>query len=204
MIVSPPAALPPAIVIAAGGDGARIGGGKPARQLGGLRLIDHAVAWARRHSDAVALAVRPGDGDWGTGCPLLFDARQGIGPISALESAFGHARTHGRASVLMIGCDMPFLPGDLVDRLSMALGREGDGKGAALPLSGGRLHPAAALWRPDTEALAAYMARGGESLRRFAEAISMVEVIWDAVPDPFANINDAATLAAAEARMGAG
>ena len=189
-------------MIAAGGDGARIGGGKPARRLGDRRLIDHAVAWARRHGENVALAVRPGDGDWGTGCPLLFDARSGIGPISALESAFGHARAHGRAAVLMIGCDMPFLPDDLIPRLSTELGAAGGKAGAALPSSGGRLHPAAALWRPDGQALAAYMARGGESLRRFAAAVGMVEVAWDAAaPDPFANINDAAALAAAEVRM---
>jgi molybdopterin-guanine dinucleotide biosynthesis protein A len=190
----------PAIVIAAGGDGARIGGGKPARLLGGLRLIDHAAAWAQRHGDAVALAVRPGDGDWGTGLPLLFDRHRGIGPISALASAFDHAQEHGRTAVLMIGCDMPFLPGDLVDRLSAALAED---KGVALPSSRGRLHPAAALWRTDTAALAAYMARGGQSLRRFAEAVGMAEVAWDDnASDPFANINDAAALAAAEARMG--
>ena len=187
----------PAIVIAAGGDGARIGGGKPGRMLGGGRLIDHAVAWARRHGDAVALAVRPGDGDWGTGCPLLVDRHRDIGPISALASAFDHACAHGRAAVLMIGCDMPFLPGDLVERLSAAL----NGKGAALPVSGGRLHPAAALWRPDRDALAAYIANGGQSLRRFAEAAGFAEVTWEGAPDPFANVNDAAALAAAEARV---
>lgn len=188
----------PAIVIAAGGDGARIGGGKPARMLGGLRLIDHAVAWARRHGDAVALAVRPGDGDWGTGCPLLFDGHRDIGPISALASAFDHARAQRRPAVLMIGCDMPFLPDDLVERLSSAL----DGHGAALPVSCGRLHPTAALWRPDSGALDAYVARGGQSLRRFAGEVGMAEVAWDAAgPDPFANINDAAALAAAEARI---
>ncbi|PKP69460.1 MAG: molybdenum cofactor guanylyltransferase [Alphaproteobacteria bacterium HGW-Alphaproteobacteria-5] len=189
----------PLIVIAAGGDGARIGGGKPARMLGGLRLIDHAVAWASRHGDAVALAVRPGEGDWGTGCPLLFDDHRGIGPISALASAFAHARAQDRDSVLMIGCDMPFLPADLAIRLSAALGE----RGAALPSSGGRVHPAAALWRPDVPALAAYMGGGGQSLWGFAETVGMIEVAWDADgADPFANINDAAALAAAEARMG--
>lgn len=77
----------PLIVIAAGGDGRRMGGDKPLRLLNGQRLIDRMVEWAKGHSDAVALAVRAGGDDWGTGLPLLTDAYEGIGPISALSSA---------------------------------------------------------------------------------------------------------------------
>jgi molybdopterin-guanine dinucleotide biosynthesis protein A len=188
---------PAAIVIAAGGDGVRIGGAKPARRIGGRRLIDHARAWAMRHSDAVALAVRPGAPDWGTGLPLLVDGHAGIGPISALASAFGFARQHRRPAVLMIGCDMPFLPDDLLARLQAAL----PGHAAAMPVSAGRRHPMATLWVPEVTAIAAHIAGGGQSLWRFAQSRGMVEVAWDTAPDPFANINAAADLAAAEQRF---
>jgi molybdenum cofactor guanylyltransferase len=196
-------ALPPdrpLIVIAAGGDGRRIGGAKPARMLGGRRLIGHAADWATRHGEAM-IAVRPGDGDWGSGLPLLADVHAGIGPISALASGMAHAAARGRRQMMLIGCDMPFLPGDLVARLAAAIGDAG----AAMPESGGFLHPLATLWRVDAAAVEAYIAAGGQSVRRFAETLGLVRVTWDApgpcAPDPFGNVNDAAALAAAEARI---
>jgi len=188
---------PPLIVIAAGGDGSRIGGDKPARLLAGERLIDRVCAWARKQSDAVVLVVRPGKGDWGTDLPLLFDAQAGIGPISALSSALQEGARLGRASVLMVGCDLPFLPADLVPRLSAAL----PDHGAAMPVSSGRLHPMAALWRSGPNALDRWIAGGGQSLWRPAEAIGVAQVEWTDTPDPFANVNDAAALATAEERI---
>lgn len=187
----------PLIVIAAGGDGSRIGGGKPARLLGGQRLIDRMVAWAMRHSDAVALAVREGTGDWDTGLPVLIDAHTGIGPISALASAMQEGHRLQRETVLLIGCDLPFLPDDLIPRLRAALA----GHAAALPVSAGRLHPMAALWRCDPEHLEQWIAGGGQSLWRYAREAGMAEVTWDETPDPYANVNDAQALAAAERRL---
>lgn len=184
-------------MIAAGGEGTRLGGAKPARLLGGRRLIDRIGDWARRHSDRVALAVRSGQDDWGTGLAVLRDRHAGIGPISALASAMDEARRLERDSVLLIGCDLPFLPDDLVPRLRAAL----PGHGAALPLSGGRLHPMAALWRCEPAALERWIARGGQSLWRYAAQAGMAEVAWHEALDPFANVNDQAALDAAEERL---
>lgn len=80
-----------------------MGGNKPERLLGQARLIDRACEWARRYSDAVALAVRRGDGDWGTNLPLLHDAREAIGPISALHSALREGARQRRKAVLLLG-----------------------------------------------------------------------------------------------------
>jgi molybdopterin-guanine dinucleotide biosynthesis protein A len=188
---------PPLIVIAAGGSGSRIGGDKPEHMLGNVRLIDRAVQWARERSDAVALAVRPGDGDWGTDLPLLFDKTEGIGPVSALNSALQEGSLLRRQSVLLMGCDLPFLPGNLVSRLSAAL----PGHGVAMPVSSGQLHPMAALWRSETKSLDRWIAKGGQSLWRFAMAIGMAQVEWAETPDPFTNVNDAEGLSAAEERI---
>lgn len=188
---------PPLIVIAAGGSGSRMGGNKPERLLGQARLIDRACEWARQHSDAIALAVRRGDGDWGTSLPLLFDAEDAIGPISALHSGLREGVRQGRGTVLLLGCDLPFLPGDLVTRLCAAL----PGYGVAMPVSAGRLHPMSALWRSTPEPLEQWIATGGQSLWRFAKAIGLAEVEWDETLDPFANVNDPAALAAAEQRI---
>lgn len=190
---------PPAIVIAAGGEGQRIGGDKPLRLLGGKPLLARAIAVATAQSDCVAVAVRkPGQIDPG-GVPMLCDADRGRGPISALASAFAFAAAQGRAQVLVIGCDQPFLPHDLARRLGAALGTHK----VAMPVSRGRYQPLAALWCVDEAALADYMAQGGASLWRFAAAQGVVHVAWPetCTQDPFANVNDPAALAEAEAHL---
>lgn len=187
----------PLIVIAAGGAGSRIGGAKPAQLLDGERLIDRAARWARHHSDKVALAVRERGDDWQTGLPCLADSRPGIGPISALHSAMVAAQNLGCAEALLIGCDMPFLPGDLIARLGSAL----QGHAAALPMSQGQMHPMAGLWRCDSERLDRWIAAGGRSLWRYAEETGLIGVEWETASDPFVNINDPESLAAAEERI---
>ena len=188
---------PPVIVIAAGGDGTRIGGNKPALHFGGQRLIDRMIAWARPQTDMLALAVRPNDGDWGTGLPLLYDRHQNIGPISALSSAMQAARSRQRENLLLIGCDLPFLPLDLIERLSA--GREN--QIAAMPISHGRIHPMAGLWRVIPDQLEQWIEAGGQSMWRFARDMGMAEVVWTETPDPFTNINDHATLVQAEVHL---
>lgn len=191
---------PPAIVIAAGGAGTRIGGDKADRMLGGRRLIAHVLDWARAHSDCLAIATRDAATPGSDGCdlPLLPDAAAGLGPISALRSAIAFARQQGRAQVMLVGCDMPFLPADLVCRLQAEIGS----LAAALPVRNERLHPLAGLWRADPLPLDQWIASDGRSLWRFAQSAGMIAVDWSAGDhDPFANINTPADLARAETRL---
>jgi molybdopterin-guanine dinucleotide biosynthesis protein A len=171
------------IVILAGGEGRRIGGGKPARLLGGQSLIDRALARARGWSDAVLVAVREG-GD-------LRDDPAVEGPLGGVVAALALG-----GDVLTIPCDMPFLPDDLPARLV-------SGKAATIAASGSHLHPVCALWRAEAAAgLPAYLATGRRSLKGFAEAVGYEAVEWPTEPfDPFFNINDEADLARAEALL---
>lgn len=191
--------LPPAIVIAAGGEGSRIGGSKPSRCLGGKPLITRMIDWAQTHSDCVAIAVRDADQLPGLDLPLLGDRVTGIGPIGALESAFHFALEAKRPRVMMIGCDQPFLPDDLLVRLEKAI----EEAGAAMPRYQGRDQPMACLWRVDCADLAAYIADGGRALLGFTDHVGGVRVEWQTGPegDPFANINDLAALENAERRL---
>ena len=189
----------PGIVIACGGLGKRMGGSKPLRMLGGATLLRHACDWATARSDHVALAVREAGQLFDESLPLLIDRHTGIGPISALASAFDFAQATKREHVLVIGCDQPFLPNNLVARLSAAIG---DG-GAAMPTSLGREQPLATLWRADRGALAEYLAKGGQSLKGFAHRVNAVTVEWETEPacDPFFNVNDPVALEEAERRF---
>lgn len=200
-MIPPASILLPAIVIAAGGAGQRIGGGKPTRILGGKPLLAHAIERAKEQSDCIALAVQEEVQANLYGLPVLCDTAPARGPISALVSAFDFAAAQGREHVMLIGCDQPFLPGHLARTLGEAIGSHQ----VAMPVSRGKYQPLAALWRVDRAALADYIGGGGSSLWRFAAAQGVIHVDWPttAAPDPFFNINDTAGLTEAETYLGA-
>lgn len=186
-----------AAVVLAGGEGSRIGGDKPLRLLAGQSLLDRAVTQARRWSADVAVSFRHA-GQF----PLPDDIEQildeaGEGPLAGLQAALDFARRQNLEAVLTVPCDVPFAPDDLAERLCDALG---GCIAAALATSGGQLHPACGLWMSATlDALPAYRATGRSSLWGFAEHVGFAAVEW---PDaPFFNVNSAADLAEAEARL---
>lgn len=182
----------PLILILAGGEGSRIGGGKPLRLLGGRTLLDRAVERARGWSERVAVAARSPEQAGDAAVEIFLDPPGLEGPLAGLASALRAARV----PVLTMPCDMPFLPDDLPDRLAAAL----PGHGAALAASGGHVHPVCGLWRAGAaDALDAYAASGRRSLIGFAEAIGHVAVEWP--DDPFFNVNSPDDLARAEAML---
>ena len=183
-------------MILAGGAGQRIGGGKPQRLLGGTSLLDRAVSLACRWSDRVAIAAGE---PLCPGLPSLADDPSIEGPLGGLAAGLHHARALGADEMIAIPCDMPFLPGDMPERLRAAIGNEV----AAIPASDGEIHPVCGLWRVRALAgLDPYLATGRRSLRGFAEAVGYVVVDWPGEPiDPFFNINSEADLATAEALL---
>jgi len=188
-----------AALILAGGEGSRIGGGKPLRTLGGMTLLERALRQARLWSDAVAVAVRDQGQLGGSDLPTILDEQRIAGPLGGLAAGLRFARERGADALLSLPADMPFLPGDLVRRLQQAIGANL----AALASSGGRLHPVCGLWRVGAlERLPSYLASGRRSLRGFAEAVGSVTVEWPGGPnDPFFNINNAEDLASAKRRL---
>ena len=185
-----------AVVVLAGGEGSRLGGGKPLKMLGGKRLIDHAEALACQWSGIVAVAVRSPAQVGRTRFVRIIDEPAIDGPLAGLAAALRFARNNSCEVVLTIPVDMPFLPSDLGDRLSAAI----DGHSAALAGLGGRLHPVCGIWRVTVlKALPDYLASGRRSLRGFAETTGFREVEWPTAPsDPFFNINSADDLNFAE------
>ncbi len=186
----------PLVVILAGGEGARMGGAKPLRMLGGERLVDRALRMARAWSDDVRLALREADQVRLAGAPVLLDDPAVEGPLAGLRSALSAARGAGRDTVLTIPCDAPFLPRNLESRLQAAI----DVNGAALAASGPDLHPTCALWRTEAlDLLPDYVASGRRSLIGFAEMAGYTLVDWDT--RHFFNLNRPEDLAEAERRL---
>jgi molybdopterin-guanine dinucleotide biosynthesis protein A len=177
-----------AVVVLAGGEGRRMGGGKPLRPFGESTLVAHAVALARRWSPLAAVAVRdPAQVAGQVDAPVILDDPGISGPIAGLAAALAFARDQGAEQLLTIPCDAPRLPDDLLSRLEAALTGEAC---AAVPESGGNLHPDCALWRVEAlERLPAYLATGKRSLRGFAESCGLARAEWPAEGEPFANAN---------------
>ena len=159
------------------------------------RAIDAAKSWG----DTIAIAVREPRQAANSDLPVLLDGTENLGPISALASAFRFAGEQHCSHVLLVACDMPFLPRNLLPRLAAAIGD----KSAALPVAEGHLQAMAGLWRVAPDELAAFIAQGGRSLRRFAEAQEALEIQWpaDGSGDAFEYIDDQTQLREAEARL---
>lgn len=188
-----------AVVVLAGGEGKRIGGGKPSKQLGGERLIDCALRLARSWSDTVAVAVRDPSQLADVQADLILD-EDVPGPLGGLISGMKFASAEGREFLLVIPADMPFLPADLLERLRHALGD----RSCALAHSGSHVHPVCSLWRAGALAQAqGYAASGRRSLNGLAASIGFVVVEWPTTPhERFFNVNTGDDLAEANRRQG--
>ncbi len=188
------------VAILAGGSGSRIGGDKPRRRLFGTRLLDHALTAARAAAAPAILVVRRPEQVEGFGGTVVLDAPGIEGPLAGLFSALTWAADAGANRVLTLPCDMPFVPDDLHKRLDQALTSDA---GVAVAASGGRLHPVCALWRTTAALTLVQRVREGRlSLHGLSEAVGRTVVDWPVDGgDPFININTAADLAAAGARL---
>lgn len=185
-------------VVVAGGEGRRMGGGKPTRAYGDTTLVAQAVAQARAYADTVAVAIRQvGQAGDELDARLILDDLTLVGPLAGLASALAFGQHNGASHVLSLPCDAPRLPRDLWTRLEAALTGQGLAQ-VAVAASGGRIHPVCALW--PTSALAdlrRYSAASRSSLKGFASELGMTIVEWEAgSEDPFANANTPEDLAA--------
>ena len=184
-------------VILAGGEGRRMGGGKPLRRFGRTTLIGRALDLAHGYAERVAVAVRDPGQLPACDAPLILDMPGVEGPLGGLAAALAYGREIDAECVLTLPCDMPDPPADLARRLAAALIAQSSAR-AAMAASEGQPHPVCALWRIEArDRLPAYLASSRRSLRGFAEACGAVTVAWPtSARDAFANANTPAELAA--------
>lgn len=197
------AELRPVGVLLAGGLARRMGGGdKALRRLGGRTLLDHVVAAVAPQCRALVLnANGPPERFAGCGLPVVADPVAGHpGPLAGVLAGmrWAAAQYPDAADVLSVPADTLFLPGDLVARLLEA--RRRDGGAIACAASGGRVHPAVALWPVVlAEALEAALRSGVRRVGDWARGQGLALAVFDdAGTDPFFNVNSAEDLAAAE------
>lgn len=199
-----PGTRPPSVaVVLAGGQARRMGGGdKALRMLAGRTLLDHVLARIAPQVDRVALSANGNPARFAAwGLPVLADTVPDFpGPLAGVLSGLRWAAGQGAAEALVVPTDSPFLPPDLLARLSA-------GRGAAAiacAASAGQVHPVAALWPVAlADALEAALKAGDRRMEGFMRAQGLAVVPFPVGPegDPFANLNTPEELAAAEARL---
>lgn len=156
--------------------------------LGGVTLVDRAVALLTPHCGRVVVVTRPGRPLPGPGAAVLFDRSDHEGPLGALATGLAAV---DEDEVLVLGCDLPAAAPALV-----LLAAHPPGAGVATAPGHGP-QPLCARY-PRAAALAAagaLLAAGERRLRALPVALGAAEV---AVPGAaLVNLNTPADLAAA-------
>lgn len=194
------------VAVLAGGRGSRLGVGKASAELCGRPLIAYPLQAARAAGlDAVVVAKRASELPQ-LGVPIVHEPDVPRHPLCGIVAAL--RRTW--APVVAVGCDMPFLTGELLAWL--ARGGEGAAGGRAPRATaarvGGRLQPLPALYCPaDLPALERALAREGSLRATLAELGPRVldEDTLRVFGEPERlcfSVNDARDLRTAEDRMG--
>jgi len=178
-------------VVLAGGLARRMGGGDKARlRIGGRTIIERVLARLKPQCAALILNAN--------GDPARF-ADTGLAVVPDSVPDWAAREAPDVADIVSVPGDCPFLPEDLVARLSAARTRE------AAPLacarSGEWRHPVVGLWpvalRGDLRQ--ALVAEGMRKIEAWTARHGVAVADWPAVPvDPFFNINTPDDAAEAE------
>jgi molybdopterin-guanine dinucleotide biosynthesis protein A len=193
-----------AVVVLAGGQATRLGGGDKGRRLiGGTSIINRVIAVLRPQTNFLLLSANGAPERFSDlGLTVIADGEAKLqGPLGGLLSAMNWIGRNAPSITGLVSApaDCPFLPADLVDRLrATAVGAPGE---IAMASSGGRVHPVAALWPISLRAALAetLAAPGSRSVLKFASRFNVVTEEFDIDPvDPFFNVNTPQDLAAAQ------
>lgn len=120
------------------------------------------------------------------GRPVVSDEIGGFaGPLAGLHAGLKAAR---HAYAVIVPCDSPFLPVDLIARLFAAL----DERGADLAVAktGDQPHPVFSLCRRSLlPHLTEFLQGGGRKVDRWYASLKVIEVLFDDEAEAFSNIN---------------
>jgi molybdopterin-guanine dinucleotide biosynthesis protein A len=196
-------------LLLAGGQSRRMGGGdKALRLLGGVSLLDRAIARLRPQVEALVLNANGDPARFaGLGLPVVADSVADFaGPLAGVLAGLDWtAAQHPDCPfVASVATDAPFLPADLVVRLGRGL--EEAGADLACAASGGRAHPVFGLWpvRLREDLRRAVVEEGVRKVDAWTGRYKLATVSFPDRPvDPFFNANRPEDLAAAAALLAA-
>ncbi len=183
-------------LILAGGQGTRMGGvDKGLVSLQGRPMIEHVAERLRPQVQALAInANRSMDAYAAYGYPVVADELTGYaGPLAGVAAGLRYAGAHDAAWLVTVPCDSPYLPIDLVARLSAAVERDGTEIAVARTSDGAQ--PVFALYStPLLASLLQFLSTGKRKIDAWT-ALHAVSHVDFADASAFANINSPEELA---------
>jgi molybdopterin-guanine dinucleotide biosynthesis protein A len=191
-------------VLLAGGLARRMGGGdKPMRQIGGRTILERVITRLKPQCDELILNANGDPARFaGFGLPVIADNVENFpGPLAGILAALDWtaANRPGVSVLLSAAADCPFLPRDLVARLTEALLNEN--AQLAVAASDGQSHPVIGLWSVSLrdELRHALVQEDIRRIDRWTARYKLATVTWPAEPlDPFFNANTMDDIADAE------
>jgi molybdopterin-guanine dinucleotide biosynthesis protein A len=173
-------------IVLAGGQGRRMGGvDKGLQPLRGRPMVEWVLERLRPQVGEIMINANQNAERYAAyGHRVIGDEVSGFaGPLAGLHAGL-KAASH--PLVVTVPCDSPFLPADLVSRLSGSL-KEND---LAVAKTGDRTHPVFALVRKEVLGnLQAFLEGGGRKIDAWYAGLRFVEVSFDDEADAFRNIN---------------
>ena len=184
-------------VILAGGRGSRMGSvDKGLKSLRGKPMVQWvAERFAPQVAEVLINANQNIDKYQILGFRVVPDVIGGFaGPLAGLHRGLSEA---SHDLVATAPCDSPFLPLDLIARLSAAL--EKAGAEIAVAKTGDQPHPVFCLCRKTVlPGLTEFLDSGGRKIDAWYARLKVVEVLFDDQAGAFSNVNTAAELEAFE------
>jgi molybdopterin-guanine dinucleotide biosynthesis protein A len=191
-------------LVLAGGLARRMGGGDKARiRIGGKTILERVLARLAPQCSAIIINANGDPARFAdTGLPVVADSVPDFaGPLAGILAGLDWAAAHTPdiADVVSVPGDCPFLPGDLVARLSAA--RQAAGAPLACARSGDWRHPVAGLWRVALrdDLRKALVEENLHKIETWTARHGVAIADWPDKPiDPFFNVNTPADAAEAE------
>jgi len=184
-------------VILAGGKARRMGGhDKGLLPLAGKPLIAHVLERLTPQVDHIAINANRNQTEYGRfGVPVFADHLDDYqGPLAGMAAALEQAETE---LVMLLPCDSPFIPPDLVARLHQAM--DSQGMDIAVAHDGQRMQPVWVLLRHTVlPSLLQTLADGVRKVDRWYDGQRTVVVDLSDYPQAFANANTPEELQALE------
>ena len=183
-------------VILAGGEARRLGGkGKAFVNVSGVPLVRHIINNFKGQVNNLAINSRDKNKFSDFGLPILDDIIKeegGSGPLAGISSAIKWAKTLDNKInnyVVTVPVDTPFLPLDLVKRMSMELSI--NNADVIMASSNNNIYPVIALWSLDLDIhLDKALYEGIRKIDAFTNLFNVSIVDWSySSINPFFNIN---------------
>ena len=186
-------------VVLAGGQSKRMGGvEKSLLDLVAVAPIEWVVRRLGPQVEAIAINANgnPARFDF-IGFPVIADTVEGfVGPLAGVLAGMRWAgKLENVTHIVTAAADTPFIPVDLVERLSGSL-RDLPDDTVAMASSNGRIHPVFGLWPVDlADALEHFLVDEDQrKILKFANRYNLQEIVFDVSDgytgyDPFFNIN---------------